>query len=118
MIGLTGIPNARLAADIEAINLLKSSEGPSTVGEVRTLLRLSPADGVEPEDLFELANELNYAVEVKAIRCCHRRMFRRPAPMQVRSDRRLLVTAFPGSPVKPGASPLGNLRQQSSAAED
>ena len=65
MIGLTGIPNARLAADIEAINLLKSSEGPSTVGEVRTLLRLSPADGVEPEDLFELANELNYAVEVR-----------------------------------------------------
>ena len=45
------------------------------------MLRQSPSDGVDPEDLFELASELNYAVEVRAFRRCRRRLLRcRAAP--------------------------------------
>ena len=64
-LAITGIPNARLAAEMEAIRLLKASDGPATVGGVRELLGLSTVPGVEPEELFDLAEKSDYVAEIR-----------------------------------------------------
>jgi SAM-dependent methyltransferase/acyl carrier protein len=69
VLGLTGVPNARLQPDAEALRLLSSTDGPETVGGLREMLRQAPpAPGVEPEDLFGIERELPYKVEIRASR--------------------------------------------------
>ncbi len=65
MLAITGIPNVRLAADVAAIRLLNSGDGPRTLGELREILRESPANGIEPDDIFELAEQQGYSVEIR-----------------------------------------------------
>ncbi len=64
-LAITGIPNVRLAADVAAIRLLNSSDGLHTLGELREVLRQSPVTGIEPDDIFELARQQGYSVEVR-----------------------------------------------------
>lgn len=98
IIGITGIPNARLAAEIEAAHLLRSSDGPDTLGEVREILRQSPVVGVEPEDLFELAKDEGYTAEIRASVSatdgCLDVVFRRENEPDGRSE--IGVPKFPG----------------------
>jgi amino acid adenylation domain-containing protein/FkbH-like protein len=66
MLGIKGIPNARLVSDVAALQLLRSSDAPETLGDLREILDETPARGVEPEDIFEQAEELGYFAEVRA----------------------------------------------------
>ena len=70
IIGLAGVPNARLQSDIAAVTLLNSGAGPATVGAVREWLRENSclASAVEPEDLWALEQELPYLVEIRPSR--------------------------------------------------
>ncbi|HLZ61772.1 MAG TPA: amino acid adenylation domain-containing protein [Ktedonosporobacter sp.] len=64
---LTRIPNARLISEIEALRYLSLQEGkPKTVGELRTILAsYARSQGVTPEDLYQLGQELGYRVDVR-----------------------------------------------------
>jgi amino acid adenylation domain-containing protein/non-ribosomal peptide synthase protein (TIGR01720 family) len=64
-LGLFGVPNARLAGDLRALELLAGAEPPATVGELRQALAAGDQDaGVDPEELWALGDELAYAVEI------------------------------------------------------
>ncbi len=66
LLGIKAVPNARLMSDVAALQLLRSSDGPERLGDVREILNRTPARGVEPEDIFEQAEELGYFAEVRA----------------------------------------------------
>lgn len=57
------IPNARLSHDLHIAAWLHSDQGAATVGELRETLP-QEQDGVNPEDLWTLGEELAYAVEI------------------------------------------------------
>ncbi|GAB4213492.1 MAG: hypothetical protein OHK0022_50690 [Roseiflexaceae bacterium] len=59
---VTGIPNARVAADVRALALLDELSPATTVGELRALLRETVADSVDPGVLFELVSAAQYDV--------------------------------------------------------
>ncbi|HSE25275.1 MAG TPA: condensation domain-containing protein, partial [Pyrinomonadaceae bacterium] len=60
---LTQVPNARLRSDLKIHTALSGLEV-ETVGEVRDLLGSELQDGLEPEDIWDLAAELGYQAEI------------------------------------------------------
>jgi amino acid adenylation domain-containing protein/FkbM family methyltransferase len=64
IMGITGVPNARVQAEVEMVKWLKSQDGPETVGELREVLRNRPGVGIDPEDLWALSQEMLYTVEI------------------------------------------------------
>jgi hypothetical protein len=56
------IPNLRIAADVWAYHHLQSFIG--TVGEIKARARLETADAVDPDLLFDLADQFNLRVRV------------------------------------------------------
>ena len=56
---ITRIPNPRVWADIQAIQLLNSPNVPQTVGDLRSAIQ---AAGIEPEDWWCLESELPYQI--------------------------------------------------------
>ena len=65
-LGVAGVPNARVAADVKLAALLNSGDCPATAAELKE--RSAGAAGVEPDDLRALAEELPYAVELSFAR--------------------------------------------------
>ena len=62
-LGITRVPNARLAGDLKTVELLKNPEAVQTVGQLRSVVKaIPPETGVEPEDLCALAEALSYSV--------------------------------------------------------
>jgi amino acid adenylation domain-containing protein/non-ribosomal peptide synthase protein (TIGR01720 family) len=62
-VGITGVPNARVAADVEATRLLADPGGPGTAGELR--LATKNADlGMDPEQLYQLGDHKGWSVAV------------------------------------------------------
>jgi amino acid adenylation domain-containing protein len=56
---VTGVPNARLRAESEAVALIAQADGPAKVSELRKRLgELDP--GIDPEDVWALERELPY----------------------------------------------------------
>jgi len=65
IVHIVGIPNARLQAERRALELIMSDDGPSTVAEIRSLLaQPMPAQGVDPEALWELCDTLPYETTI------------------------------------------------------
>lgn len=64
IIGITGIPNARLQEDLEVVAWLKSHDGPETVDELGVVLSNWPRVGVDPENLWALGQKMSYAAEI------------------------------------------------------
>jgi amino acid adenylation domain-containing protein len=65
MLGLNAVPNARLRADAAALNLIASTDGPATAGGIRQALAGQLRNGVEPEELWGLEQDLPYTVEIR-----------------------------------------------------
>jgi thioesterase domain-containing protein/SAM-dependent methyltransferase/acyl carrier protein len=63
MIGLTGVPNARLATDVAAVRLLSDPEGPATAAELRAAAGRSPR-GLDPDELHGLAERRGWTAAV------------------------------------------------------
>jgi ubiquinone/menaquinone biosynthesis C-methylase UbiE/acyl carrier protein len=64
-LGVTGVPNARLCAEMRLLELLSSAERPGTAAELRRRLDESAADyWVDPEEVWSLADEAGYSAEV------------------------------------------------------
>src|SRR5271165_5438491 len=68
VLGLRGVPNARLADDVAAMRLLSSENGPATVGEIREMLlgEKSDSSAVDIEDLWRLTEDFPYQLEIRA----------------------------------------------------
>jgi hypothetical protein len=62
LIGVRRVPNARVASAVRTLELLSAEDGPETAGELRRVV--SEASGIDPEDLWSLAEELPYQVEI------------------------------------------------------
>jgi len=64
-IAVRNVANARIARELRAWELLRADDGPKTVSELRERLDgEAPPRAVDPEDLFRLAEELEYSVEI------------------------------------------------------
>jgi amino acid adenylation domain-containing protein len=62
-LNLQNVPNARLSEEIATQELLATEAVPQTVGELRSALgAITERDFVDPEDLWQLAEELDYAI--------------------------------------------------------
>ncbi len=66
LVGIAGIPNDRVVDDVLAFELMNEEGAPPSVLELRRILDdKRPERTVEPEDLWLLAEELNYEAEIK-----------------------------------------------------
>jgi amino acid adenylation domain-containing protein/non-ribosomal peptide synthase protein (TIGR01720 family) len=62
---VTGIPNARVEEAVEARKRIAAREGAPTVGELRRALRdRSGVEAIDPESVWELAEDLPYEVHL------------------------------------------------------
>ncbi len=63
---ITGISNARLAAEIKACEMLKSDDGPENVEALREAIENLPQEirGIDPEDFWALGDVLPYTVSI------------------------------------------------------
>jgi amino acid adenylation domain-containing protein len=66
ILGLTGVPNARVARDVAAQKLLADADPPATLGELRlaAVAAVEAMLAVDPEHLWRLGEELGYEVEI------------------------------------------------------
>jgi SAM-dependent methyltransferase len=64
-LGVRRVPNARLAAEIEAVRLLHEDGTLRTVGDLQQALRRARPTGMEPEEFWDLQRELPYGIEIK-----------------------------------------------------
>ena len=64
ILGLRGIPNARLATEMALLDRLERGSGPSTVGELRQALCEHGAAAVDPPDILALGEDLPYLVDL------------------------------------------------------
>ncbi|HEY7818465.1 MAG TPA: AMP-binding protein, partial [Vicinamibacteria bacterium] len=62
VLGLRGIPNARVSSWVRARDLLYASTGPATARELRQAV--SEESGVDPEEMWTLGEELSCGVEL------------------------------------------------------
>ncbi|MDF5732379.1 MAG: amino acid adenylation domain-containing protein, partial [Rhizonema sp. PD38] len=64
ILGIRRVPNARILADVKAIELLASSNTLQNVAQLRETVREITQGAVDPEDIWALSAELPYAVEI------------------------------------------------------
>ena len=63
-LGFRSVPNARLWQEMKTIEWLNSNEEPYTVGEWRSQKSQLPVVGIDPEQLWELSQDLPYDIEI------------------------------------------------------
>ncbi len=68
VMGVTGVPNARLQGDAAAMRLLASGAAPASAGELRVAVEREQRNAVEPEDLWALGNDVPYDIEIRSSR--------------------------------------------------
>lgn len=67
ILGISRIPNPRLLADLQAVELLQQKDSPfTTVDELKAIVEIAQFDqaSIEPEDLWNLSYELPYKVYI------------------------------------------------------
>jgi SAM-dependent methyltransferase/acyl carrier protein len=82
------VPSARLQAEMRVLRLLEGPGSPATAGEVQEDLQRLPGQGVNPEELWGLGEELPYEVHLRpsTSQGCYDAVFRprlRPGPPAV-----------------------------------
>jgi amino acid adenylation domain-containing protein len=66
IVGVTGLLNNRVVAEVRALELITAEGAPRTVAELRQALgELSVAGAVDPEVLWVIADELGYEAELR-----------------------------------------------------
>ena len=65
LLGVTGIPNARIAGEAAALSALNSDRCPATAGELRRMLASAAANPVEPEEIWALEAALLLSAEIR-----------------------------------------------------
>ncbi|MGC2694589.1 MAG: alpha/beta fold hydrolase, partial [Candidatus Angelobacter sp.] len=65
LLGVTGMPNARVQKEVKAVGILSSNHRPATVRELRRQLDREQRRGIEVEDVWSMEKDLPYRVEVR-----------------------------------------------------
>jgi amino acid adenylation domain-containing protein len=65
VLGIGCVPNCRVLRDVAAVRILTSNHCPTSVGELRRELDIEQQCTIDLEDLWRLAQDLQYAVEVR-----------------------------------------------------
>ena len=63
VLAIKGVPNARIATEMQALELL-NDPGIRTVGELGDRLRVAKEPGIDPEDIWSLSDDFPYAIEI------------------------------------------------------
>lgn len=63
ILGIKGVPNARLVKRVKLLELIKNNQT-ATVKELKTTLDELEQDGIEPDDWWNLSNDLPYKVRI------------------------------------------------------
>ena len=66
LLGLTRVPNARLATESRIIELLTGDKECKTVGALRDSARAANGTSIDPEEIWELSRDLPYHVDVRS----------------------------------------------------
>nr|WP_257207543.1 phosphopantetheine-binding protein [Nostoc linckia] len=70
ILGIAGVPNARIAKDMHIWQWLTSPGGVATVGDMRQFLeKNSHYQGIEPEDFWTLSKDLPYSIDITWSNC-------------------------------------------------
>ena len=65
ILGITGLLNARCGQDVQVLKLIASAEAPKIVADLQKEMEdFDVSESMEPEDLWELGEELGYEVEL------------------------------------------------------
>jgi amino acid adenylation domain-containing protein len=64
LLGVKKIPNSRLARCVTTADLLSNPVGIRTIGQLRETLDGASLNGIDPEDLWSVSQELPYSVQV------------------------------------------------------
>ncbi len=64
-LGLSNVPNLRLVGEIDALRLLREPDGIRDVAGLKRVVAGAGGDGVDPEALWQLGDELGYEVLVQ-----------------------------------------------------
>ncbi|ELS00507.1 amino acid adenylation enzyme/thioester reductase family protein [Xenococcus sp. PCC 7305] len=65
IVGITQVPNARVTKDYQIWQWLNSTEGASTVGEMRQFLDNNfEQSGIEPESFWKFSQDLPYSIDI------------------------------------------------------
>jgi amino acid adenylation domain-containing protein/thioester reductase-like protein len=68
ILGIRAIPNNRVLAAIKTVEWLSfasSQSGcPQTIAELRQMIQSFETEGIDPQDLWELSQEMNYAIAI------------------------------------------------------
>jgi acyl carrier protein len=63
VLGVRGVPNARVQEAVRLVELLHAEGGPVTVGELCDAVQVAPVEvGVDPEAMWALGEEMSYTV--------------------------------------------------------
>jgi amino acid adenylation domain-containing protein/FkbH-like protein len=63
LLGISGVPNARVTEEINALRLINWADRPANVEQLRKAIAQESA-GIEPEDIWALGETLGYDVEI------------------------------------------------------
>ncbi|MGB7201843.1 MAG: amino acid adenylation domain-containing protein [Pyrinomonadaceae bacterium] len=61
----TNVPNSRIQSEVATLRMLHDTDGPATVSELKDARGALRLDGIDPEALWELGDELGYEVDVR-----------------------------------------------------
>lgn len=64
VLGISGVPNARVLEDVQAVDLLKNSQEIATVGDIRQVLQKTAKTGVDPFEFWILSENFPYDIDI------------------------------------------------------
>ncbi|MEH2072606.1 MAG: amino acid adenylation domain-containing protein [Nostoc sp.] len=64
ILGIVNVPNARVLADVKAVELLKNSQDLTNVSQLHQALQAIATNGIDPEELWALSEELPYTIDI------------------------------------------------------
>ncbi|MEH2062943.1 MAG: amino acid adenylation domain-containing protein [Nostoc sp.] len=77
---IRNVPNARIIKEVLTVELLNNPDGPKTVGEMRSHLEQLPQTGIDPEELWNLSQNLPYLIDIiwseSSVADCYEVVFR------------------------------------------
>ncbi|MCC5669145.1 amino acid adenylation domain-containing protein [Nostoc sp. CHAB 5784] len=90
ILGIRNVPNTRVIKEVKTVELLNNPDGPKTVGELRSHLELLPDTGIDPEELWNLSQDLPYLLDIilseSSVVDCYEVVFRHHQKQSINID--------------------------------
>lgn len=90
ILGIRNVPNTRVIKEVKTVELLNNPDGPKTVGELRSHLEQLPNTGIDPEELWNLSQDLPYLLDIilseSSVVDCYEVVFRHRQKQSIDGD--------------------------------